>query len=127
MNDDKILRSIKELVEVIKQKVDRFDSRETVTTFQLTTLKEQQSVINEKLDDLGDSSKEQEKRLKKIEEILENQVLPSVAYIEQNVKSYADMYKRNDDNVRKIQKRLGTLEEKSGVIPPEELTLVDVS
>lgn len=71
---------------------------------EIRPVKEQQSIMNEKLD----------------------QHTESLVQIETTVKSYSDMYKMNDDNVRKIQKRVEKLEKKSGIEPSPELILVDI-
>lgn len=46
--------------------------------------------------------------------------------IEGKLDAYGDMYKINDSNVRKVEKRLETLEDKANITPPPELTLADV-
>ena len=37
------------------------------------------------------------------------------------------MYKINDSNIRKMEKRVETLEENTGIKPPPEFALADVS
>lgn len=56
-------------------------------------------------------------------EILENKVLPPVAYIEANIKAYKDSYQINGANIRKMQERLETVEEKENIQVPPELQL----
>lgn len=80
-------------------------------TQNLNEIKEQQSVMNRKLD--------------KIEETQE-QHTESLINIETTNKVYGDMYKMNDDNVRKIEKRVEKLEKKSGIEPSPDLMLVDI-
>lgn len=44
----------------------------------------------------------------------------AVMELESTVNGYADMYKINDSNIRRVEKRLEPLEEKAGVdVPPE--------
>lgn len=44
----------------------------------------------------------------------------AVVELEATVNGYADMYKINDSNIRRMEKRLEPLEEKAGVdVPPE--------
>lgn len=44
----------------------------------------------------------------------------AVVELEKTVKGYADMYKINDSNIRKTEKRLETLEENDNIdVPPE--------
>ena len=50
----------------------------------------------------------------------------SLVNIETTIKAYGDMYKINDDNIRKIEKRTVALEEKAGIEAPEELTLTKI-
>ena len=58
---------------------------------------------------------------------VEKKILPSVTYIEVNIKAYKDSYQINNANSKKLEKRVEVLEEKVGVIPPPELTLAEVS
>lgn len=47
----------------------------------------------------------------------------AIVELEKTVKGYADMYKINDSNIRRIEKRVETLEEDAGVDTPPELQL----
>ncbi|MBI2196581.1 hypothetical protein HYU45_03115 [Candidatus Daviesbacteria bacterium] len=47
----------------------------------------------------------------------------AVMELETTVKGYGDMYKINDSNLRKMEKRVETLEDKAGVVVPEEFHL----
>lgn len=51
----------------------------------------------------------------------------AIVELESTVKGYADMYKINDSNVRKMEKRLEKVEEKSDIDVPPEFQLADVS
>ena len=51
----------------------------------------------------------------------------SVVTIENTINAYGDMYKINDSNVRKVEKRLETLEKNADIAPPPEFILADVS
>ncbi|MDO8577198.1 MAG: hypothetical protein Q7R82_02530 [Candidatus Daviesbacteria bacterium] len=55
--------------------------------------------------------------------IIEERVLPPLIYIETTVKSYADRYVTNEDHIRRLDKRLNTVEENLRIQPPEELTI----
>ena len=69
--------------------------------------------VNQRLDDFS-------KELAGVKNTIETRVLPPLVYIETTVKGYADMYKINDSNIRRMEKRLKTLEENTGVeVPPE--------
>ncbi len=106
------IRPVKEIVEVIKKKVDNQELHIHVTTENVRSLKEQQSVMNEKLDE--------------IKETLEANTA-SVVTIEKEIKAYGDMYKINNSNGKKLEKRIETLEDKTGIIPVSEFTLAEVS
>lgn len=105
------LRSVKDIVELIKKKVDSQELFLHTTSENVRSVKEQQSIINEKLD--------------KHTKILEDQLLPSVVTIETEIKAYGDMYKINNSNARKLEKRVETIEENAGLIPPSEYTLAE--
>ena len=73
-----------------------------------------------------------DKALKPIKKTLTSQsddlaiLRSSVVSIEETNKVYGDMYKINDDNVRKLEKRIEPLEEDAGIEIPPELTLLKV-
>lgn len=46
------LRPVKELVEILQSKVSKLDFHQTTTSMSVRSIKDQQSVINEKLDDM---------------------------------------------------------------------------
>ncbi len=49
----------------------------------------------------------------------------AVVELESTIKAYGDMYKINNSNSKKLEQRIEVLEDKAGVIPPQEHTLVD--
>lgn len=55
--------------------------------------------------------------------IIEERVLPPLIYIETTVKGYADQYVTNKDHIRRLDKRLNTVEEDLGIQPPQELII----
>lgn len=105
------IRPVKDIVEVSKHKVDTQQLFLSATSDSVRSIKEQQSVINEKLDELGKTL---------------DANTASVATIEQTIKVYGDMYKMNDDNAKKLVKRVEVLENNVGIEPPPELTLAEV-
>ena len=125
------LQSIKELLEIVKDKVDRMESFQNVTMQQARDIKDQQSVMNKKLDTIEKRAGGIEEQLSDPDTGLEaiNRRLDAntgaVMELEKTVKGYADMYKVNDSNIRKMQKRLETVEENAGIEIPSELHLVD--
>lgn len=46
--------------------------------------------------------------------------------IEDTIKIYGDMYQVNNDNARKLEKRIDVLENNEGIVPPREYRLVDL-
>src|SRR3989344_8834327 len=61
--------------------------------------------------------------LEEVKNTQETRVLPPVTYIETTVKSYADRYVANEDHIRRLDKRLSTVEDNLKIQPPEELTI----
>lgn len=50
----------------------------------------------------------------------------SLITIESTIKIYGDMYKLNNDDMKKLQKRLETVEDENGINPPPELILSEL-
>lgn len=94
------LRPLKDLLEIVKDKVARAETFQNVTMQQVRDIKDQQSVMNGKLDE--------------VQETLDAHT-GSLITIEKELKGYADMYKIDDSNIRRMEKRLETLEEDAGV------------
>lgn len=109
---EKLIDSVKEVVEITKHKVEGIELAHSVTNGQVRMIKDQQSVMNKKLDELKETQ--------------DDQILPSVVTIESTIKTYSDMYKLNNDNMKKLEKRVETLEDNTGIVPPPELTLAEV-
>jgi hypothetical protein len=61
-----------------------------------------------------------------LKDTVENRVLPSVIETEATIKAYGDMYKINNSNDKKLQKRVEVLEENAGIDSPPELHLAEV-
>src|SRR3989344_979817 len=114
------VRPLKDQVEIIKSKVNSRDFFQTVASENTRTIKEQQSIMNEKLDTLQED-------LNGIKELQENRIYPSVVHTENTIQAFGDAYKINDDNARKLEKRVVTLEDHSQIQPTTELLLVDIS
>jgi len=117
------VRPLKEQVEIVKSKVDKLDLFQSVGTENIRSIKEQQSVMNEKLDSL----EEVKVTIIELKEIVEDRIYPSVVEIEKDIKAYGDMYKINDDNARKLEKRVVTLEDHARIQSPPELSLAEVT
>lgn len=90
------------------------------------SLKPLQIGLDEVRQGLGEVKKDLE-QVKKVQdehtEIIEKRILPPLVYIETTVKSYADRYVTNEDHIRRLDKRLDTVEDELGIQPPQELTI----
>lgn len=104
-DDSKKFTELKELLEIVKHKIDMMEVRQTSQSASIGLMKDQLSVINSKLDSHTGS----------------------LMKIEATLNGYADMYKINDSNVRKVEKRVETLEENAGIKSPQEFILAEVS
>lgn len=104
-NNSKKFLELKELLEIVKNKIDHMEIRQTSQSATISLMKDQLSVMNSKLDSHTGS-------LMQIEAILNG---------------YADMYKINDSNIRRMEKRLEPLEEEAGVEVPPEFKLEPLS
>lgn len=132
------IRPLKELVEVLKNKVDHQELYLTTTAGNVRSVKEQQSVINEKLDTvIKDLDKVEgqlnnpESGLKRINEKLDalwdqtGELTVVAENVKESIKNQATFLNRTNDNIRKIDKRLSGVEHRSGIVPPPELTLFE--
>lgn len=112
MNEDQLLkkiqqlikeeiRPIKDIAELTKKKVDSHDIFLHSTVENVRSIKELQSLMNEKLD----------------------QHTESLINIEHTNKIYGDMYKLNNDNMKRLKRRIEKLEDSAGIEPQPEDTL----
>lgn len=84
-------------------------------------VKQISDLIDEKLDKFAKGQ---------LVEILDERLDPiklSLIEIESTMKSYSDRYKINDDNIRKIEKRVEVAEDKLKITPSEEHQLIPPS
>ena len=146
MNQDSLLKKIEKLINPIRVDVSTLKGGMTsfegsmstltkdVSSFKkdmgglkgdVSTLKGDVSTLKGDLKAVKRIQNKQAKDIGTIKETLESHT-SSLVNIETTINVYADMYKINDDNVRKIEKRTETLEEKAGIEAPEELTLLKV-
>ncbi len=78
-----------------------------------------ESAIKPVLDQLNDP----ETGLKRLNEKMDSNTA-AIVELESTIKGYADSYKANDANIRKVAKRLETLEEDANIDVSPELQLV---
>ena len=114
------VRPLKDQVEIIKSKVNSLSLFQSATSDHTRTIKEQQSLMNEKLDTLQED-------LSKVKEIQDTRIYPSVVHTENTVQAFGDAYKINNDNARKLEKRVIKLEAHAKIKPPEDLLLADIN
>lgn len=129
-NDD--LGKIKELVEIIKDKVDSVSLVQRGQSASIRLIKDQLSVVNRKIDVLEDPDvglaaihkrlDDPDAGLKRINERLDVNS-GAVVELESTIKVYGDMYRTNNSNIRKIEKRVEKLEDEAGIETPPELQL----
>lgn len=109
MDEDKLKKIVEEVVntaiEPINQRLDGITNR---------------------LDGVSNQLDDPDTGLKRINERLDANTA-AVMELEKTVNGYGDMYKINDANVRKVEKRVESLEENAGIKSPEEFTLAEVS
>lgn len=125
MRKDNDLKQIKELLEIVKHKVDMMEVSRTGQSASIYLMKDQQSVMNEKLNGIVERLEDPDIGLKRINEVLDANTA-SVVTIEKEIKAYGDMYKINNSDAKKLEKRVEILEENAGINPPPELTLAEV-
>lgn len=106
------LRPLKDLLEIVKNKVDKMETFQNVTMQMVRDIKDQQSVINGKLGEIQET---------------QDTHTGSLMTIEMELKGYADMYKMNDSNIRKIEKRLEPVEKAARIKVSSELHLESFS
>ena len=86
----------------------------------LKPIRQEQTELRKFMEESLKPIREEQVELRKI---IEERVLPPVIYVETTVKSYADRYVTNEDHIGRLQKRVGTVEDKLGIQPPQELTI----
>src|SRR3989344_2236404 len=139
MNQDYLLKNIQRLLspvrkdlKSVKQSLNRHDTDLGNLSKNLTSVKSAQSQFGKDLVLVKQTLNRHDTDLAKIRNdintIKETQEThtSSLLTIETTIKAYGDMYKINDDNIRKVEKRTETLEEKAGIETPEELILLKV-
>lgn len=112
MTDKSVVKQLGELLEPIKKDLGAINKKIGVIDKRLDGHDKSLGEINEKL---GEVNKKQ------------NQHTSSLVNIENTIKMYGDMYQINDDNVRKLEKRIDVLEDKGGIEAPPELRLANLT
>lgn len=118
-----LITPVKEIVEVIKHKVDSMEFIQNTSSENMRTIRDQQLFMNKKLDILTeklDATWEQTGKLS-----------VDMTEVEEKLDSHTTILKKittntehTVENVKKVNKRLTNLESKQGIVPPPELTIV---
>lgn len=111
MKKDDDLKQIKELLEIVAHKVDMMEISRIGQSASLHLMKDQQSVMNAKLDAIR-------KDLDEVKETLESHT-GSLMNIEATLEGYADAYKVNKGNIE----RLITVEDQLEIQPSDQLAI----
>ena len=82
-------------------------------------------LLDEALEPIKQQQESHSAALVKIETKQESHSAALVS-IESKLDAYGDMYKINDSNIRKVEKRLETLEENADITTPTEFILANV-
>lgn len=117
------IRPVKDIVEVTKKKVDSQEAPLHLSTLNDRSIKDQQSIMNEKLDDIKSRLDDPDTGLQRINDRLDANTA-SLMTIEQEIGVYKEMSQINGDNIKKIDRRLNITEEELAINPPPELVLV---
>lgn len=115
-SQQKSTRELKDLLEIIKNKVDHISASQAMQSTQIHFIRDQQSVINEKLDvneekinALITTSEEHSDKLDTLQ--------LSVVETEQSIRTYGDMYQKNRDKIDGLDTRLTKVEGRLAVAP----------
>lgn len=96
-DDSKKFTELKELLEIVKNKIDHMDIRQTGQGATISLMKDQLSVMNSKLDGVEESLEDSDTGLAAINRRLDANSA-SLMTIEKELKTYGDMYKINGSN-----------------------------
>lgn len=82
-------------------------------------------ILNETLEPIKQKLDNHSERFNNLSEKLDNHGA-ALVNIESKLDVYGDMYKINNSNAKKLEKRMETLEDNTGITPPPEFTLAEV-
>lgn len=120
MVKDTSLTQIKELLEIVKHKVDLTESHRSVQEATIYLMKDQLSVMNKKLDGIQESVELLDARTGKMQLSLDANTA-SLVEIEKTLGGYKESYQQNQRNIERLDIRLNTAEEELAIEPPEDL------
>lgn len=122
MKKDNDLKQIKDLIEIVKHKVDLMEASKTGELASIHLIKDQQSVMNEKLTSIRKDLDEVKDDLKEVKQTQQSHT-GSLMSIEATLNGYADAYKVNKVNIERLDERVAKLEDNAGIIPPSDLVI----
>ncbi len=102
------IKKIKELLEIVHNKVGKLETHFMARSSTWDLIKGQQSVMNDKLDEVQETLASHTGSLMKIESTLEG---------------YADAYKVNKGNIERLDERLAKTEDQLDISVPPELAI----
>ncbi len=92
-------KAVKELLEIIKNKVDKIELRQSSQSSQINLVREQQSVINEKLDEVTETQEDHTRKLEAVSGDVE-QLLLDVKGIRDDIGLKHQRDKREIDEIK---------------------------
>lgn len=119
-NDD--LTKIKELLEIVKHKVDLSESHRSVHSATIHLMKDQLSVMNKKMDDTKESVDVLSSRTDKMQQSLDANTA-ALMEVEKTLGGYKESYQENQKNIYRLDTRLNVAEEELAIEPPEDLKI----
>ena len=132
MNQDSLFKKIEKLINPIRIDVGTLKSDVGTLKSDVGTLKSDIRIVKKvqnrqarDIESIKETQNSHTEILNSHTETLETHT-SSLLNIETTNEVYGDMYKINDDNIRKMEKRVENLEEDAGIEAPEELTLTKV-
>ena len=96
----KQMRDLKELIEVVNHKVGSIDANQKIYSAQLVLIKDKQSVLNDKLDEVTDTQKDHTRKLEALSGDVE-QLLTDVKGIRDEIGLWHGRDKREIDEIKK--------------------------
>ncbi|EKD57271.1 MAG: hypothetical protein ACD_57C00356G0005 [uncultured bacterium] len=108
------LKKIKDLVEIVVKKIGGMEVQQGIMADQVRVVRDQQSVMNDKLDGHTEGLIKIEARIDTVEDKLDSHT-GSLVGIEHTLKGYGDMYKVNQEKTGDLDERVTVIEDHLGL------------
>lgn len=127
---DGLITPVKEIVEVIKHKVNRMEFLQTGNSENIRMLRDQQSVINKKLDE---QSKNLNGHGKKLDILWEqtDELTKDMNDVKETLETHTNALKQiiinttnSNDNIKRLDKRITETEKSLGIVAPPESYII---